>query len=352
MTLRDNNNGQTQPVRVLFVADTHLGFDLPFKPRVKRRRRGPDFFKNFKQALKPAFKGEVDFVVHGGDLLYRSKVPARLVNMAFAPLIRVAESNIPVYVVPGNHERSAIPFRLLAAHPNIHIFHRPKTYSLQVKGLSLNLTGFPYIREGIRQKFRRILAETGYKKMAADACLLCMHHCVEGASVGPVNFTFRAQDFVVKTADIPPDFTALLSGHIHRFQVLTKDLAGRLLPVPVFYPGSIERTSFAEKDEKKGFLTLEIATSGAAKGKLKSWAFHELPARPMVQLQIQAGGMKGIELKSNIKNALAKLPKDSIVKLKILGEVKGDALVVLKAASLRSFVPGTMNVNLSFINNS
>jgi len=30
---------------------------------------------------------------------------------------------------------------------------------------------------------------------------------------------------------------------------LQKDLKGKLLNAPVFYPGSIERTSFAEKDE-------------------------------------------------------------------------------------------------------
>ena len=64
-------------IRILLIADTHLGFDLPFRPRIKRRRRGPDFFANFERALKPAISGEVDAIVHGGDVLYRSKVPAR-----------------------------------------------------------------------------------------------------------------------------------------------------------------------------------------------------------------------------------------------------------------------------------
>lgn len=40
--------------RILFVSDTHLGFDLPRKPRIARRRRGPDFFDNFNRALEPA----------------------------------------------------------------------------------------------------------------------------------------------------------------------------------------------------------------------------------------------------------------------------------------------------------
>ena len=39
-------------IRVLFVSDTHLGFDLPRRPRVTRRRRGPDFFANFEKAIE------------------------------------------------------------------------------------------------------------------------------------------------------------------------------------------------------------------------------------------------------------------------------------------------------------
>jgi hypothetical protein len=30
-------------IRVLLMTDTHLGFDLPLRPRIKRRRRSPDF---------------------------------------------------------------------------------------------------------------------------------------------------------------------------------------------------------------------------------------------------------------------------------------------------------------------
>ncbi|MBC8461171.1 MAG: metallophosphoesterase [Deltaproteobacteria bacterium] len=78
-------------IRILFIADSHLGFDLPFRPRVVRQRRGSDFFNNFERALLPALNGSVDCVVHGGDLFYRSKVPARLVTMAFEPLKRVAD---------------------------------------------------------------------------------------------------------------------------------------------------------------------------------------------------------------------------------------------------------------------
>jgi len=65
-------------MRVLFVSDTHLGLDLPTRPRVVRRWRGQDFFESFDRALEAARSGDVDVVVHGGDLLFRSRVPAWL----------------------------------------------------------------------------------------------------------------------------------------------------------------------------------------------------------------------------------------------------------------------------------
>ncbi|MCJ7626327.1 MAG: metallophosphoesterase [Anaerolineaceae bacterium] len=139
-------------LRILFLADTHLGFDLPFRPRVERRRRGHDFFANFERALEPALQGEADLVVHGGDLFYRSKVPDALVQMAMEPLVRVANRGVPVYIVPGNHERSKIPLRLWTMHPNIHIFDHPKTYLFTSGKTRLALSGFPFTR-AIRARF-------------------------------------------------------------------------------------------------------------------------------------------------------------------------------------------------------
>lgn len=336
---------KAMPIRILFISDTHLGFDLPFQPRIERRRRGPDFFKNFEIALAPAYNKEVDAIVHGGDLFFRSKVPPHLVQMAFEPLIKAADMGTPVYLVPGNHERSAIPYRLLATHPNIHIFDRPKTFSLETRGTTLALAGFPYVRLNIRSLFPQVLAETGWQKTPADARVLCMHHCVEGATLimGSRLYTFRDSHDTVKLSDIPGDFAAVLSGHIHRFQALTRDLQGNPIPTPVFYPGSIERTSFTEKDEAKGYLILEIQPGLG----IVNWQFHKLPARPMTQLELHANGIGADALKTWLKNALAPLPPDSVVKIGIHGRLPNDALKVLSAESLRALTPPTMNLTVT-----
>ena len=116
---------------MLFLSDTHLGFDSPMKPRVHRRRRGPDFFAAYRQALSPALEGRVDLLIHGGDLFYRSRIPDALIEKAFEPLLAVAERGIPVYIVPGNHERSVIPQTLFESHERLFVFDRPRTFILE-----------------------------------------------------------------------------------------------------------------------------------------------------------------------------------------------------------------------------
>ena len=258
-------------MRVLFVSDTHLGFDQPTRPRVVRRRRGDDFFRNFERALEPARTGEVDVVVHGGDLLYRSRVPAWLAEAALAPLKRLASSGVPVLVVPGNHERARMPYPLLALHDRLHIFDRPGSVAVEARGVRAAFIGFPYAWE-VRRRFRDVLAAATRDTPPADVRVLCLHQCIEGATCGPGNFTFRGGADVIPAADLPLDVAVTLSGHIHRHQVLRPP--GR---TPVIYAGSVERTSFAEAPETKGFVVLRLTRSG-----LGGFEFRPLPARPMV----------------------------------------------------------------------
>jgi exonuclease SbcD len=272
--------------------------------------------------------------------------------MAFEPLKRVAETGVPVYLVPGNHERSAIPHGHLAQHPGIHLFDRPRTFTLHTKQGSLALAGFPFVRTAIRQRFSDLVEQTGWRQKAAAVYILCVHQSVVGATVGPAGYTFRYAHDVIRTGDIPEGFAAVLAGHIHRFQVLTKDLRGIKLKSPVFYPGSIERISFAEKDEPKGYLIMEFETSKTSAATLKNWAFHRLPTRPMVQLDLNAADMSAAQIQSWIQSSLYEVSPDSIVKLKVHGKVSPEAMAVFRAPALRSLAPDTMNINACIFESS
>ena len=334
-------------IKILFIADTHLGFDLPLSPRIKRRRRGIDFFKNFKKSLEPALRGNLDLVVHGGDLFYRSRVPAAHIVEAFKPIMRIAETGTPFFIVPGNHERSKIPENLFARHHNIFIFDKPKTLNINVKGFDLSLSGFPFCRDNIRSCFKTLLRETEFNKNACDAALLCMHQAVEGAKVGTNNYTFKYSRDVIRGEDIPGSFAAVLSGHIHKSQVLSTDLYGKPLAAPVLYAGSIERTSFAERKEKKGFYFLTIKPDGTKAGRLESCTFAGLPARPMHDIKINVSGLGTTQIRSKLIEALSGLDTQSIVRVRTTGNISDESRTVLNAQSLRSLAPSTMNIDLA-----
>src|SRR5690606_17583008 len=108
-----------------------------------------------------------------------------------------------------------------------------------VRGTRVALSGFPYERR-IRSCFAEVVERTAWQEHDAAVRLLCIHHCVEGATVGPGDFTFTTAPDVIRLSDVPSVFSGVLSGHIHRHQVLTMDLRHRPIDVPVLYPGSVE----------------------------------------------------------------------------------------------------------------
>ncbi|MBT3273378.1 MAG: DNA repair exonuclease [Spirochaetales bacterium] len=341
----------SRPVRILFFSDTHLGFDYPLHPRIERRRRGDDFFNNYHHIIETARREQVDCVVHGGDLFFRSKVPQGIVIKAFEPLADLAAEGIPVFLVPGNHERSKIPASLFAIHDDVNIFHHPSTFMLDAGGMNISLSGFPYHRENIRMHFKDVIstitAEPAFKA-AADVRILCIHHIVEGARVGVFDYVFRSGEDVIRGEDISDTFDLVLSGHIHRYQILTSDLRDRALPANVYYPGSIERTSFAERNEVKGYLILEIRRDEQSNRPLLGHQFIPLPARPMVSFDIHAAELSPENLKDRIGGLLSSQDEHSVVRICIRGELDPETKSTLTAEMLRSLAPPTMNVDLSF----
>jgi exonuclease SbcD len=329
---------QKNTMRILFLADTHIGYDWPLRPRIQRRRRGDDFYNNFLQALQPALEKQVDLVIHGGDLLHRSRLPAAVVSRAFQPLLEVADQGIPVYVVPGNHERSAFRLTLFERHPLLHLFDRPRVYHFVKDGSELVLCGFPFIRGDIRSEFAGLVNRLVPQGERNKTVLLCTHHPFDGARVGPQNFTFYRRADTIDPGDLPPWVDVVLCGHIHRRQVLRFRKKGN--EIPVYYPGSVERTSFAEKDEDKGYIMLSVTGNGSASQRSRIAAqFIDLPARPMHRLEWDAAHCSLAQFKEEFAGSIVKI---------VLHNLNGSALQgKLSAAMLRKMAPASMNVELA-----
>lgn len=333
-------------LRIVFFADTHLGFDYPVKPRIDRRRRGPDFFDNFHRVLDYAKQTRPNMVLHGGDVFFRARVPQTIVDLVYSDLFEFAGEGIPLLIEPGNHERSILPASLFLEHPNIYIFDQPKTFSFEVDGFQIAFSGFPCRRKDVRARFSTLLQNSGWSNHR-DACqLLCLHQTVEGARVGPKGYTFRRGVDVIPRSSLPPDAVAVLSGHIHREQVLKSRSSNGIVTPPVIYPGSIERTSFAERDERKGFYDIAFANGENGIWKIEKLEFHQLPARPMVDLTLEQT-LKPDDVAEFIKEKSTSFDPNSIVRLR--SDPRTDSAVKQAVSSklLREILPETMNFQFS-----
>jgi exonuclease SbcD len=179
--------------------------------------------------------------------------------------------------------------------------------------------------------------------MEVDYRFLCLHQAVEGAQVGIQNYTFRYTPDVIKGSDLPPGFTAILTGHIHRAQVLTHDLKHKPLPCPVYYPGAIERTDFAEMNEQKGYFILELNPQD----RTMSHQFNELPTRPMFRIEVPTDITNDIEMEVFLTDSVANLPADAIIKFRIPDGMDISHFSCLHAQNMREIFPATMNFEIS-----
>jgi exonuclease SbcD len=265
-------------ILIKVFSDTHLGFDDPIRPRSARIRRGPDFFANFEHVLQDAVESRADLVIHCGDLFYRSRLPAVLVDRVYLRLLEFTRHGIPILIVPGNHERGNLPVSLFRAHSLIRIFERPETFVFKFNDIRIGISGFPNIRHNVRSEFPTILSETNWNKSGVDLRYMAIHQSIDGAVVGPGNFMFRNRADTINIQDIPPDFSSVLAGHIHRSQIVREE--GKT----IVFPGSVERTSFAEMHEVKGYFDLEIDQQSGT----FSCKFRKLKTRPMYTVDLES----------------------------------------------------------------
>ena len=247
-------------MRILHLTDTHLGNHLTVRGAPEGWHRGLDHEAAMARALEPAMRGEVDLVVHSGDVFNRSQPSPAAMRAAARLLTRVARRT-PVVLIPGNHDRTGIAKSLPWRAPNLHVCERPER--VVYGGVALALVPF----------FRRAdaWARAARQAVGGGADLLVAHQAFDGAIVPGLVFRVGEQLDTLGEAHVPDGIDHILCGHIHPRQVTV--VGG----TRVVQPGSTERTAFSET-EAKGTAIWEL-------GRHVTFAFHDHATRPMVRVQ-------------------------------------------------------------------
>lgn len=321
-------------MKFVHTADSHLGFEITATAQGDpegRSRRAESILRNFRTVVQHAVEIEADVFVHSGDLFNKHYIPREAMEGLVGPILELGKMGVAVLIIPGNHERAEFPFDLFHGARNVFVFDRPKSLVLRLEGYAVGFAGFPFIRDNSRRTFSRALEETEYSGLRPDINFLVTHQAFDEATVGPGHFTFKAgRPDTVSRETIPLDFDYVAAGHIHLYQILSHPLKPEMR---IVYPGAIQRMSFAEMDEEKGFVVGEVE-----EGRIGT-SFVPLPACSMEIVEIHAAGLTASECERAITDQAWRFGVDLVIRFNLTGGEKASDYPDVNFEALRARMP-------------
>jgi exonuclease SbcD len=295
-------------IRLLHAADIHIGMENYGRtnPTTGLSTRLDDFCATLDEAVDAAIKEPVDVVVLAGDI-YKTRDPTPTHQRLFACRIRrLVEAEIPVVMVPGNHDipmagnraNSVDIFRTLAV-PGVTVIRDIERRSIKTRNGEVQVLALPWpmrskflARDDYKNKtiedLNREMIEVVSDKLREEAgrldpgvpAVVVGHAHVYGAKVGAERLLTMSADPMLDAtlfAELP-NVSYVALGHIHKHQCLVN------VP-PVVYSGSINRVDFSEECEPKGFVIAEVE-----RGQDIKWRFVPVKARTFLTIEATADG--------------------------------------------------------------
>ncbi len=233
-------------MKVAALADCHLDHG---------RHNGQWNDTAWNAAIDSIADGGYDACLIVGDLFERGQAAGEAINLAGWSMKRLARAGVPVVYVVGNHEWIRVP-------PG----HRPASHALGVidgvqvaaeagwvraGDLSVACLPWPTAEAEPQPESARRLAELADSHEGPR--LAAAHAMVTGAKA----MTRHGSEMDLASAststaalgdiDVPQAFSRTLLGHVHRRQNLSETCS---------YVGSIDRITFADEGQKRGYSEL------------------------------------------------------------------------------------------------
>ncbi len=264
-------------MRVLHTSDWHLGAEL------KHVSRLPDQLTRIEEILTICDSHEVDLLLVAGDFIDETHTE-RMTPMLrrFGELLRPRlERGMTAVILAGNHDREWVfPFlqaardlfleaqssRLyFASRPELKViatprkervrlmllpYPRQRAYDLEAISFKDAADRHAQMATAVKQRIKSFEAEV--KKGAKMPTVMCSHLLIAGQKENGHELT--------EEADIPiprvylPNYAYVALGHVHMPTMLGSATCR--------YSGSIERTDFGEKDERKQVVLFELDSTG------------------------------------------------------------------------------------------
>lgn len=315
-------------MRIIHVSDTHIGFSAYRKmdPETGINQREMDIYRRFAEFADKAIEIHPDVVIHSGDLFDSVRPSNRAISVALDNLARITQAGIPVVVIAGNHSTP----RLRETGSVFKIMEHVRGLRAVYSGIyervvqdDLTIHAVPHNEgDALFEQLEKVRPDGD-----ARYNVQTLHAGVSGLNV------FKMGEFnetIVPSSYLRPEMDYIALGHFHNYSSAANN---------AWYAGSIERLTFAEADEPKGFVVVELDT--------KKHRFVKLAAREMVDLgPIDASGMDAASLMEEINNVLETVSMEGRIVRLIVNRVPSSLYksldfnrIVQKAASATHFEP-------------
>ena len=341
-------------MKILHFADLHIGVEnhgFP-DPQTGVSTRLLDFLRTYDEMIEYAIDQEVDLVVFAGDA-YKVRDPSQTHQKEFANrIIKLANNNIPTYLVAGNHDLPAISGKAnaLEVFPifnqnMVHVSDQLNTSIIKTKSGPIQVIGLPWIKrsqfltrkdtqslqidkitELLEDRLTRSLMWEIEKLDSTIPAILVGHVTVAGATVGTERSMMLGRDHTILTSTLASpllDYIAL--GHIHKHQILARN-------PHVVYAGSLQRVDFSEENEAKGFCEIELDPEKQTGSRMIDFKFNPVAAREFLTIDIDI--VNKLDPNQQIAEQLQKTKvNDAVVRVRI--NVDESISSLIEEASIR-----------------
>ena len=282
-------------MRGVVTGDWHIGFQAysVVDQETGLQSRLIDVWRSASYVVDYAIKNRADFFWFLGDLFHTNRPTPTEISFAASLFGRLERAQIPTIVIDGNHDYVAGKSKQSAASVLQHLGPNEWSYVEFIGRHPKRIDNVVAVPHGCDLN---AISQFYPNNMTPRKNVLLCHTEFHGCQVGSENF-MMASAVKALPKGLGPEI--ILSGHIHKAQTLRCAYDKR---VDVIYPGSIERVSFHERDEKKEFGWFDDETL--------EYVSIEIPAREMVQIDTQALNEQQLvdEIQNlNVLNAIVKV---------------------------------------------
>ncbi len=318
-------------LQILHCSDLHLDKNFNISNFTKAQQRKEDLNRNFSTVVEYALKNKPDLFLISGDIFDRIS-PTNASRVFLTQKIKqLKDANIPIFMIGGNHDvpkfgaSPSLAIDVLSSAGLATVFSRSDRIEKQllyIDGRTVCLSGKSYFTQ-----FEGANPLRGINvPLDGNYNILMIHGSLQGLNVVPSSPEMANQN-PFSADDIKKGLNYLALGHFHNH--FEREHIG----CTIVNPGSLEKLSWAEINDEKGFVWAELYNSETAV------EFVRVDTRPVEiqELSLSKNAVYFQSIKDYVIEFLSKLrDEEKIVKLNLSGLISQEQYGQLRVNEILS----------------